>query len=83
MNVHSQKVLLMPMRKTFDALKKSNFYDPPIKIFAVFEGRGTRGLLQPAELHRGDQCAVRAAAAWRDRQAGGGEAVRAGRSDVR
>ena len=49
----------------------------------MFEGRGTRGLLQPAELHRGDQCAVRAAAAWRDRQAGGGEAVRAGRSDVR
>ena len=32
-------------------------------------GRGPRGVLQPAVVHRGHLGAVRAAAAWRHRQA--------------
>lgn len=49
----------------------------------VPEGCGPGGLLEPAELHIGDFRALRAAAARGHRQAGGGEALRTGRSDVR
>ena len=41
----------------------------------VPEGSGPRGLLQPAELHRGHLGPIRAAAARRDRQACRGQAL--------
>ncbi|CAN7990801.1 unnamed protein product [Ixodes hexagonus] len=49
----------------------------------VPQGRRPRGLLQPAELHRRHQRPLRPAAARGHREAGGSEAVRAGRPDVR